>query len=157
MKKDLSHDRLIEVLVYEKETGNFYWRFSAKGRKKGSQAGRLLQKGYRQVCVDYKQYLEHRLAWFYIYKKWPEFCIDHINEIKSDNRIANLRDVDQSTNLLNQSKPQKNNTTGFRGVTFSKSTNKYRAQLMIRGKQYELGRFDTPEEAHKAYLFRKGV
>ena len=102
-------------------------------------------------------YLEHRLAWFYVYKKWPEFQIDHINEIKTDNRIQNLRDVCQSKNLLNQSKPQKNSSTNLRGVSFSKTRNKYRAQIMISGKQNHLGWFDSAECAYKAYLKAKGV
>jgi hypothetical protein len=155
MIKDLCHDRLVEVLNYEPETGKFFWKVSVKGRKIGEQAGRVMQKGYRQLCVDYKQYLEHRLAWFYVYKQWPKYQIDHINEIKTDNRICNLRDVGQTTNLLNQSNPQKNNNSGFRGVCFFKGNGKYRAQLMISGKQHHLGYFDTAENAYQAYLSAK--
>jgi hypothetical protein len=155
MKKDLCHDRLIEVLEYDQETGYFFWKVSGKARTKGAQAGRVMQKGYRQLCVDYKQYLEHRLAWFYIYKKWPKHQIDHINEVKADNRISNLRDVGQTANLLNQSKPQKNNNSGFRGVSFFRGNGKYRAQLMISGKQHHLGYFDTAEKAYQAYLLAK--
>lgn len=156
MMENLCHNRLTEVLVYEPETGCFFWKTSGKGRKVGLQAGRVMRKGYRQICVDYKQYLEHRLAWFYIYKDWPKYQIDHINEVKTDNRIANLRDVLQTKNLLNQSKPQKNNTSGFRGVSFDDSNGKYRAQLMIYKKQHHLGYFDTAENAYQAYLLAKG-
>jgi hypothetical protein len=155
MVENLCHKRLTEVLLYEPETGRFYWKKSGSGRKVDVQAGRVMQKGYRQITVDYKPYLEHRLAWFYVYKTWPRFFIDHINEVKSDNRILNLRDVDQTTNLLNQSKPQKNNNTGFRGVSFFQGNQKYRAQLMISGKQYHLGYFDTAENAYQAYLTAK--
>jgi len=155
MMENLCHNRLTEVLLYEPETGHFFWRSSGKKRSIGIQAGRVMQKGYRQITVDYKPYLEHRLAWFYVYKTWPKFFIDHINEIKSDNRIINLRDVDQTTNLLNQSKPQKNNNSGFRGVSFIKNNGKYRAQLMVSGKQNHLGQFDTPEQAYQAYLSAK--
>lgn len=155
MMENMCHNRLTEVLLYEPETGRFFWRTSGKGRRVGVQAGRVMRKGYRQISVDYKQYLEHRLAWFYIYKEWPRYQIDHINEVKTDNRIANLRDVLQTTNLLNQSKPQKNNTSGFRGVSFDDSNGKYRAQLMISKKQHHLGYFDTAENAYKAYLLAK--
>jgi hypothetical protein len=153
--ENLCHKRLTEVLLYEPETGRFYWKKSGSGRKVGVQAGRVMQKGYRQITVDYKPYLEHRLAWFYVYKTWPIFFIDHKNEVKSDNRILNLRDVDQTTNLLNQSNPQKNNHSGFRGVSLFKGNKKYRAQLMISGKQYHLGYFDTAENAYQAYLTAK--
>ena len=145
------------MLLYEPDTGRFYWKTSGSGRKVGVQAGRVMRKGYRQLTIDYKPYLEHRLAWFYIYKAWPRFFIDHINEIKSDNRIINLRDVDQTTNLLNQSKPQKNNNSGFRGVSFIKTNGKYRAQLMICGKQNYLGQFDTSEQAYQAYIKAKAA
>ena len=155
MIKDLSHDRLVKVLSYDPETGHFFWKLSGKGRKIVEQAGRVMQKGYRQLSLDYRQYLEHRLAWFYIYKQWPKYQIDHINEIKTDNRISNLRDVGQTTNLLNQSKPQKNNISGLRGVSFFKRNGKYRAQLMISGKQHHLGYFDTAENAYQAYLLAK--
>jgi hypothetical protein len=155
MMENLCHNRLTELLVYEPETGHFFWRVSGRKRKIGAQAGRVMKKGYRQLTLDYAPYLEHRLAWFYIHKEWPKFYIDHINEVKSDNRICNLRDVDQTTNLLNQSKPQKNNNSGFRGVSFIKTNGKYRAQLMIRGKQHHLGQFDGPEQAYQAYLAAK--
>ena len=157
MKKDLQHDRLIEALSYDLETGHFFWKCSGKKIVKGKQAGRIMRKGYRQLMLDGVLYLEHRLAWFYVYKKWPNFQIDHINEVKTDNRILNLRDVCQTKNLLNQSRPQKNNTSGFRGVSFQAKTGKYRAQLMIEGKQHHLGEFETPELAYQAYLSAKAA
>ena len=155
--ENLSHKRLVEVLLYEPETGYFFWKVSGNKRKAGTQAGRVMKKGYRQLTVDYIQYLEHRLAWFYVYKEWPKLYIDHINEVKSDNRISNLRDVNQTTNLLNQANPQKNNNSGFRGVSFIKRNGKYRAQLMICGKQHCLGQFDSPETAYQAYLSAKAA
>jgi hypothetical protein len=157
MIQNLCHERLVEVFNYEPETGKFFYKSFGNGRKTGLQAGRVMQKGYRQIYIDYNFYLEHRLAWFYFYKKWPEFQIDHINEIKADNRIINLRDVCQTKNLLNQSKPQKNNNTGFRGVSYLKYNGKYRAQLAVNGKQNYLGQFDTPEQAYQAYLLAKVV
>jgi len=157
MSKDLQHDRLIEMLSYDPEIGVFFCKQSVKKSKKGVQVGRIMLSGYRQLMLDGVFYLEHRLAWFYVYKKWPDFQIDHINEIKTDNRILNLRDVCQSKNLLNQSKPQKNNTTGFRGVSLRKENGKYRAQLKIDGKQKNLGEFETPEQAYQAYLSAKAA
>ena len=157
MSKHLQHDRLIEMLSYDPEIGVFFRKQSVRGVKKGAQAGHVMRKGYRQLMLDGVFYLEHRLAWFYVYKKWPDFQIDHINEVKTDNRILNLRDVCQTKNLLNQSKPQKNNTSGFRGVSFQRKTGKYRAQLMIEGKQHHLGEFETSVQAYQAYLSAKAA
>lgn len=75
---------------------------------------------------------------------------DHINRDTLDNRRSNLRICNKSINGLNRG-PQKNNTTGFKGVTFEKQTRKYVARISINRLNVTLGRFKTPEEASKAY------
>jgi hypothetical protein len=76
--------------------------------------------------------------------------IDHINRNTLDCRKSNLRAVGQSENCQNQ-KLKKNNTTGFKGVTFDRKNEKFRAQIMKNRKQIVIGRFNTAEEAHEAY------
>lgn len=156
MRRELQHSRLLELLSYDSDTGLFFWREAGRKRVQEARAGILGWRGYRLISFDRQTFLEHRLAWFYVHGVWPKHQIDHINEIKTDNRISNLRDVNQTANLLNQSKPQRNNTSGFRGVSFQKKTGKYRAQLMVNGKQNHLGEYDTPEQAFQAYTQAKG-
>jgi hypothetical protein len=97
-----------------------------------------------------KRYKEHILAWFFYHGSWPTGQIDHINGIKDDNRICNLRDVTQSKNMYNKKKAHKNSTTGFLGV--SRSGRKFTARLgTVRG-LIHLGTFETAEEAHSAYM-----
>jgi len=88
----------------------------------------------------------HQLAWYYSYNETVD-CIDHINRIKTDNRLCNLRSVTKSQNAMNMS----NN----KGYTFCKKTKKYIAIIMLNYKKKQLGSFDTPEDARKCYLENK--
>ncbi|MBW0450883.1 HNH endonuclease [Paraburkholderia phenoliruptrix] len=76
--------------------------------------------------------------------------VDHINGVKTDNRRSNLRICSKSENGYNQG-AQRNNTTGFKGVTVRKDSGRYMAQIRSRGKKIYLGLFDTAVEAHAAY------
>lgn len=71
--------------------------------KIGDRAGNLGSDGYRKIGIDGKHYKEHRLIWIYHHGSICEgMIIDHINRISTDNRIENLRMVDNSLNLLNR-------------------------------------------------------
>ena len=80
----------------------------------------------------------------------PKMVVDHVNGDKLDNRKANLRIVTNTQNAQNKKK-QVNNTSGFKGVFFNKTTNKCVAQIRINGKCKYLGNFSTPEAAAHAY------
>ncbi len=98
----------------------------------------------------------HRIAWVLYYGKNPEVFIDHINGVRDDNRICNLREVNRNGNMQNIVKPQKNNSTGFLGVSKCPGVkNKWLSQIYKDGVVYILGRFNAPEEAHQAYLKKK--
>ena len=77
--------------------------------------------------------------------------IDHINGDKLDNRIGNLRLASRGQNATNAT-AQKSSRTGLRGVHYHRDAKRYRAQLSKNGKTTSLGYFDTPEQAHAAYL-----
>jgi hypothetical protein len=79
--------------------------------------------------------------------------VDHINGIRDDNRIENLRNVSRSINLQNKRKPHSNNSTGFLGVTRHKG--QFCARITLDGKSTWLGTFKTPQEAGDAYFRAK--
>jgi len=98
------------LLTYDPYTGLFTWLVDAYSNKvKGKIAGSI-KEGYINISIDRKLYRAHRLAWLYVNGVFPSE-IDHINRVKSDNRICNLREVSRSENCQNRStsKRVKNN------------------------------------------------
>jgi HNH endonuclease/AP2 domain len=154
----LTQAKLKEVLDYNKDSGifirkTFSGNYAGGTAKIGGIAGTVTERGYIKIRVCGKKYLAHRLAWMYVYGEMPA-NIDHINGIKTDNRICNLRQATQIENGQNRAIHSKN-TTGFAGVYFYKLTKKYKAQIGFNNKRYSLGYFESPEAAHKAYLEAK--
>ena len=149
----LSQSRLQELLQYNEETGIFTWRIHAGNRLSNSIAGSLCKRGYFDISVDGKNYRAHRLAWLYVYGNFPIGVIDHINGIKSDNRLVNLRDVTNAKNLLSFRKVSSNNTSGFLGV--SKNHDGWRAEINVNVQKINLGTYPTKEEASIAYVAAK--
>ena len=151
----LTQCELKELLNYDRETGIFTWKVNgSKGVKAGRVAG-FNVRGYRQVSIRNKNYYLHRLAWLYVFGISPTRDIDHINRVKNDNRILNLREVDESTNSENQTKPHSTNKSGAIGVTIRKTDGKYRAIIRVKGKNMHLGYFVNVEDAETAYLKAK--
>lgn len=145
--KGLNYERLTQVLSYNELTGVFIWKETLGRRiKKGMLAGWFDKStGYLNIKIDGKKYKSHRLAYFYVNKSMPD-TIDHINHIKTDNRIINLRSVTHKDNCKNKSL-NKNNTTGFCGVYFHSTNKKYIASIKVDGKIKHLGSFNTENEA----------
>lgn len=152
----LTFERLREVLDYDPLTGVFSWRVRLSDKTRlGAIAGTTKDKGYVQVRIDGVKYLAHRLAWLYVTGKWPEDVIDHVDRNPSNNRLVNLRPATRRENHQNLNM-RKANTSGFTGVSrCDRNPAKWRAVITDYGKQHYLGRFDTPEEAHAAYLAAK--
>lgn len=149
----LSIDRLRQVLRYDHETGEFFWiHRDTHIEKLGKQASIVRSHGYLNICIDGVYYYTHRLAWMYVHGEHPN-VIDHINGNKKDNRIENLRSVNQKTNVENVLKPRKHNKSGILGAF--KSKDKFQSKINIDGKNVYLGRFNTAEEAGKAFLEMK--
>jgi hypothetical protein len=78
------------------------------------------------------------------------FEVDHISRKTLDNRRKNLRHATKAQNGINRG-PNKNNTSGFKGVSWSKDKNKWDSQIAVSGKHILIGRFHDPKEAAKAY------
>lgn len=148
----LDHQTLTRILAYDPATGVFTWKAPLSNRVKvGEVAGQIDHHGHRNINANGVRYGAARLAWFYIHGEWPADEIDHINLIKDDNRISNLREATRQQNVRNVGM-RRHNTTGFKGVTrHSQHRHKFCAQITIDGKPKYLGIFDTPEEAQAEY------
>lgn len=136
-------------LKFNPRNGCFYWTSRRGPMQEGSLAGKYDSNGHRQITLNGRAYLAHRLAWTVTYGEWPNHHIDHKNGDKADNRPKNLRACTSSQNNAN-ARISKSNTTGFKGVTIHGQ--RYRAQIAKDGKKMLLGVFSTKEEAHAAYV-----
>ncbi len=146
-RPELTAECLRSVLHYDQETGIFTWKVSTSRRVKvGDVAGSQNGGGYLQISVQSRLQLAHRLAWLYIHGSWPKDQIDHINRIRTDNRISNLREVSHKQNMQNRSKPS-TNTSGHTGVRWNKQRSKWQAYIMHNRKHLHLGYFSILEEA----------
>ncbi len=138
----LSAERLRAVLDYDPETG----RFTRKAN--GNSVFSNNKSGYIQIGIDGKMYTGHRLAWLHIHGELPPDQIDHINGVRDDNRITNLRESSQADNCGNVARHQ-DNKSGYKGVFQCRG--KWQAQVCRDGVKKHLGTFETPEAAHAAY------
>lgn len=138
---------LREYVQYDDATGAIHYKCSKK------LAASKTSKGYIRLKVNGNEILAHRAAWALAFGAWPATFIDHINEDKQDNRLCNLREVTQSQNLQNQSKPMRRSSTGVRGV--SKSRKKFKVHVCKDGINSYVGTFETLAAAQQAYLQAK--
>lgn len=126
----LTQEYLKEILEYNPETGIFTNKINRNSRaRKGEDAGYLRKDGYLQVSINWNKFKLHRLAWFYVFGIWPKDQIDHINGIKKDNRISNLREANNAENSRNRGS-SKNTSSKYKGV--SKSGNNWRSYIMYK-------------------------
>ena len=148
--QDITAERLQELLHYDPETGIFTRKVrTARRVKVGDVAGCQNGSGYLLITVCSRLYLAHRLAWLHTYGVWPKDQIDHINRIRTDNRIANLREVSHKQNGQNRSKSS-TNTSGHPGVCWNKQRSKWVATITHNKKDIHLGLFKSLEEAVSA-------
>ena len=148
--EEVAAARVREILDYSAETGLFTWKPRAAQRQwssryAGKKAGRTL-RGYIEISLNGKRYQAHRLAWLWHYGTWPNGSLDHINRVRADNCICNLRLADKSQNNWN-SKLCVRNTSGFPGVYWVKRWERWCAKIQIRGKSIHLGHFPSRELA----------
>ena len=152
----ITQERLKELFDYDPETGNLIWKVNLRGRfaKIGKIAGGPHCNGYRNLCVDQYRVLVHRMVWLYHHGFIPPNEIDHINGIKADNRIENLRLATRTENLQNTKKARSKHTNLI-GVGYCKRDNVFVSSIRADGKRIHLGTFKTAEEAHTAYVVKK--
>ena len=155
-KTDLTAQRLREVLHYDPETGIFTWiKPTSRRVKVGGKAGTPWLDGRIQLRVDGKICKAARLAWLYVTGEWPEHEIDHIDGNSANDRFANLRDVDRTTNQHNMRRANKNSKSGLLGAAWNPANRSWRARIMANGRVKEIGSFQTKEDAHEAYVIAK--
>ena len=147
-------EQVLEHLAYDPETGHFYRTKNGPGVRAGQLAGTSNPDGRREISVFNRKIKAARLAWLVTTGEWPKGEIDHINGDPSDNRIVNLRDVSRMVNQQNQRRAKSSNKSGLLGVKTNK-TGKCSANIVLEGKKIFLGMFDTPYQAHVAYLAAK--
>lgn len=150
MKPMLTAERLRELLRYDPESGEFRWLVDRLPFRAGRIAGAKRKDGYVLIGIDRRLYLRHRLAWLWMTGSWPKAQVDHRDGIKGNDAWSNLRATTNRENTWN-SPARRKNATGLKGVSFAKREGKWAAQIMIDGRHYGLGHFNTPEEAHASY------
>ena len=150
-RKRLTAARLRKLLTYNPATGVFTRRIScASNARAGSIAGWISGAGRRTIRVDKRHYYAARLAWLYVHGRWPTHEIDHINRVRDDDRLCNLREATHSQNNANCT-VKSHNASGFKGIYFKRATGKWGASIRYGKKSYYLGYYTSPQLAHAAY------
>lgn len=146
-EKDISIERLRFLFSYDSETGNLI-RNVAKppNTKAGDIAGHMSDQGYFLVNVDGLLIRVHRVIWAINKGKWPDNNLDHIDGIRTHNKMENLREVMQAENMQN-SFVRRNSRTGIKGVRLREDTGKYHAYIQINKKMIDLGCYVSIEDA----------
>ncbi len=139
MMVKLTYKYINTLLEYNSNTGDLIWKITlSSSAPKGTKAGHLNKDGYIEIGIDRKLYYAHRLAWLLYYKKWPKKRIDHKDRIRHHNWIKNLRDRTQSLNNRNTGN-WKSNTSGIKGVSWSKLHEKWEVYITVKEKRKYLG------------------
>lgn len=155
----ITTENIRDILDYDPETGVFLWRARPakvgmagwNGRCAGKNASKLDRTGYSRISINRKSYYAHRLAWLYVHGDPGGMTVDHINGVQTDNRIANLRLATNAQQKANCG-IRKTNTSGYKGVSWSKASGKWRAKINANGSEYMLGYFADPKAAYAAYV-----
>ena len=159
----ITADYVRQALVYCPETGEFCWRVRprehfikehvwrrANTRYAGSRAGHVsAASGYMSIRLGGRALYAHRLAWLYAHGVWPVGQIDHINGVRADNRLANLRAVSPRENCLNAA-VRSDNKSGVPGVYWAAGPEKWHARVWADGRSVCVGYFASLVDAVRA-------
>jgi len=153
IKRTPTQAELKELFYYDPETGVFIHLQTRGKGKKGQPVGKVNFTGYVEMRVLNKLFGAHRLAVLYMTGELPvpPFTVDHINGDRADNRLSNLRVADYRQQSWN-SPPHHHNKSGLKGAWPCKQTGRWVSMLQDGSRRIWLGRFDTAEEAHAAWI-----
>lgn len=146
MSKNLSQARAKWLFSYA--DGQLFWLNPNKPNrvKTGDRAGCISSTtGYRHLTVDCERFMEHQVVFLWHHGWIPEE-VDHINGVRDDNRIENLRPATKQTNKYN-AKKRRDNPSGVRNVGFDSQRKKWRVSVRANGVVRYAGRFDDLELA----------
>lgn len=146
-------ERLREVLYYDPDLGWFMWLTDRRRTRAGACAGGLHSDGYIGIKIDGLEYPAHRLAWLYMTGEWPLNLIDHRDTNRSNNTWTNIRPATRSINEQNQRRAHRDSTSGLLGA--HRNGKRWRAAITVDGISRHIGRFETAELAHAAYVEAK--
>lgn len=156
----LTHEQLIESLNYDADTGVFMWLTGVDGTTwHGRPAGCKTKLGYIRIRVRGELVMAHRLAWLYVNKRWPEDQLDHINGVRDDNRIVNLREVNSAENSFFGSQ-RATTTSQFVGVHWDRRRQCWQSFIGVNGKKIWIGGFNSETDAAiawNAYVIKNGL
>ena len=141
----ITQEQVRDRYIYHADGYLTYRETAGPRAMQGSRVGFLNAKGYVSTEINGKFYRVHRLIFLYHHGYFPEQT-DHINGIRDDNRISNLRDVSNQENHKNQ-KMYCTNTSGHMGVYWYKRNKKWGAQIPVDGKGISLGLFTNKQDA----------
>jgi len=145
----ITQKRLKELFIYDPKTGIFLWRIARGRQAAGAIAGWNCEDGYRRTKVDGPEYGLHRLAILYMHGRMPDADVDHINGIRNDNRIINLRSVTRKENHKNRGISLANKS-GRIGVFWNSGKQKWTARIKVDGIDHHLGHYKEIEDAASA-------
>jgi hypothetical protein len=137
--------------LFEYRDGELFWKvFTSPSAPIGSKVGHLASDGYIQTHIKRKFYRNHRIIFLYHHGYLPQY-IDHIDGNRSNNQIENLREATKHQNGCN-TKINKNNTSGVKGVSWHKKTKKWYVRVSIHRKSISIGYYDSLEDAKIAMI-----
>ena len=144
----MKQKKLQKLVHYNQHTGVLTARKKLGNRIVGSILGSHTMNGYRAVSIKKKHFLVHRLAFLYMTGEMPE-QVDHMNQVRDDNRWINLQASTNKQNSRNHTL-RSTNTSGWTGVNWGTRENKWRARIMVDGGEIYLGTFHNIEDAIEA-------
>ena len=139
------------LFAYDPVTGSLTRRVTVSNN---ARAGQIItcrnSAGYRVVRAFGRLYRTSRIIWLMQTGAWPPHEVDHRDRDKANEAWENLRSATRPQNQAN-TEPSAANTSGYKGVYFSRPRGCWLAQIRVLGVWHGLGAFDSAEDAHAAY------